>query len=376
MTSRRFLFLFSDTGGGHRSGAEAVAQALHRLYGDAARVVLLDFFVEMKKWPFSRMPDWYPHMLRARGIPWKVGFKLTDNRIMVALSHRLAKPYVKTAFRQLLEQHPADVIVSFHGAPNGILAATAPELDRSCRTVTVVLDFLTASAFWFAPGLDKYIVPYAEMIPRAQQLGLSPARIEALGMPVRESIREGANISKEEARRHLGLDLMRPLVLLTGGGEGVGPLAEIATRLVEHRPPAQIAVIAGRNRRLHEQLSRLAQRGSLQVQGFTKRMDLWLAATDILVTKAGPNSLAEAFVMGLPTVIYAAIPGQEEGNVTLVERHGAGAWAPGPKKTVGAVMALLADPKARARMSRQARGLATPDAALDIARRLWELSPV
>jgi len=102
-------------------------------------------------------------------------------------------------------------------------------------------------------------------------------------------------------------------------------------------------------------------------------MDLWLRAADILVTKAGPNTLAEAFVMGLPTVLYTAIPGQEEGNVALVSKYGAGVWAPGPRKSVAAVMSLLDDPNRRKRMARRARSLATPDAAEEIASRLWQL---
>jgi 1,2-diacylglycerol 3-beta-galactosyltransferase len=103
-------------------------------------------------------------------------------------------------------------------------------------------------------------------------------------------------------------------------------------------------------------------------------MDHWLRAADILVTKAGPNSLAEAFVMGLPTVIYAAIPGQEDGNVTLVKEQGAGIWAPGPSRSVEAVLSLLDDPLRRERMTRQAQSLATPDGSTKIAQRLWRLT--
>ena len=371
---KRFLFLFSDTGGGHRSGAQAVAEALNHLYGEAAQVTLLDFFVESKKWPFIHMPDWYPHMLRGRGVPWKVGFELSNHRIIVVWLNRLAKPYVNSSFQTLFAQHPADVIVSFHGAANGMLGMIAREMGLPARTATVVLDFLSASAFWFAGELDLYITPYAEMIPRAQALGVAPERVEALGMPVRLLIRDGAEIPTEEARRRLGLEIQRPLVLMVGGGEGFGPLEPIAKRLMQTRPPAQVAVIAGRNRRLYEQLRDIARRHPLRVEAFTERMDLWLAATDILVTKAGPNSLAEAFVMGLPTVIYAAIPGQEEGNVKLVTEHAAGVWAPGPRKSVEAILRLIEDVELRRKMAQQARMLATPDAAEKIARRLWSLA--
>lgn len=371
--SKRFLFLFSDTGGGHRSGAQAVAQALHSLYGEDIDVTLVDVFAESQQWPFSRFPEWYPSMLKARGAPWKLGFELTDHPVMVNSLTTLVRPYFKTSFRRLLASHPADVIVSFHPVPNRLLALEAAQAGLNVSTATVVLDFLSAPAFWFAGGLHLYVVPYAEMVERAGRLSASPFRVEALGMPVRQQIRDGLKLSPSEAKALLGVDQSRPLALLLGGGDGVGPLERVVYRLLQRRPRATIAVIAGRNQRLRQRLTQVGQSYPLRVEGFTQRMDLWLRATDILVTKAGPNTLAEAFVMGLPTVLYTAIPGQEEGNVALVKKYGAGLWAPGPRKSAAAVMSLLDDPSRRKRTARQARSLATPNAAEEIARRLWRL---
>lgn len=371
--SKRFLFLFSDTGGGHRSGALAVAQAMNSLYGDAATVTSVDVFADSQQWPFSRFPRWYPSMLKARGAPWKVGFELTDHPMMVNSLTTLVRPYFKTSFRRLLANHPADVIVSFHPIPNRLLALESAQMGLSASTATVVLDYLSASAFWFAGGLHLYVVPYAEMTARAARLSASPFCVEALGMPVRQQIRDGLQLSPAKAKALLGVDQSRPLALVLGGGDGVGPLERVVYRLLQRRPRATVAVIAGRNQHLRQRLIRVGQSYPLRVEGFTQRMDLWLRAADILVTKAGPNTLAEAFVMGLPTVLYTAIPGQEEGNVALVRKYGAGVWAPGPRKSVAAVMSLLDHPAHRKRMARQARSLATPDAAEGIASRLWRL---
>lgn len=372
---KHFLFLFSDTGGGHRSGAQAVARALTNLYGSAASVQLIDVFAESRKWPFYHFPGWYPRMLKAHSIPWKVGFELTDHRLAVNTLTRLAAPYVKTPFQCLLTRHPADIIVSFHPVPNRLLALATEQWGCHAATATVVLDFLSAPAFWFAKGLDLYIVPYTEMVARAQSLGVDGARVEALGMPVRPAVLRGLRLSHQEAKRSLGITSDRPLVLLLGGGDGVGPLEAIAQNLLRRKAQATIAVITGRNQQLQRQLTQLARdHPSLRVEGFTTRMDLWLRATDILVTKAGPNSLAEAFAMGLPTILYAAIPGQEDGNVELVEKSGAGLWAPGARKSALAVQALLADPQRRTHMAQQAARLATPHAAQNIAERLWRLS--
>ena len=66
---RRFLFLFSDTGGGHRASSKAVKDELTRLHGGGVAVEMIDVFVEMDRWPFDRLPDWYPIFVGLNGIP-------------------------------------------------------------------------------------------------------------------------------------------------------------------------------------------------------------------------------------------------------------------------------------------------------------------
>lgn len=374
--SKRFLFLYSDTGSGHRSGAQAVARALSERYGQDADVALVDVFVASQRWPFTRFPDWYPTtFLRGRAIPWRIGYWLLERPHVMSALTAVSAPYIRAPFLRILADHPADVIVSFHAVPNALLARAVRHWGVQAATATVVLDFLSAPTYWFTPGLDFYSVPYAEMAPRARAQGIDGARIAALGMPIRAEILHEAQRPKAEVRQQLGIEGERPLVLLVGGGDGVGPLAAIVQQLQAHRAPATLVVIAGRNQRLRQHLLRQAQTmPNLRVLGFTEHMARWLRAADILVSKAGPNTLAEAFVMGLPTVLYGAIPGQEWGNVTLVRKHGAGIWEPGPRQSAEAILSLLASPPKRAQMAQQAASLATPEAAGRIAERLWGLS--
>ena len=55
----RFLFVISDVGGGHRSSALAVSEALQRCYGDAAQIELVDILLELDRWPYNRTGKWY-----------------------------------------------------------------------------------------------------------------------------------------------------------------------------------------------------------------------------------------------------------------------------------------------------------------------------
>jgi 1,2-diacylglycerol 3-beta-galactosyltransferase len=373
----RFLFFFSDTGGGHRASAQAVRDEMARLYGAAAQVEMVDFFKAMGRWPFHRMPAWYPSMVGLQGVPWSIGYRLTDGQERVKALAHLAWPYAGPPFRRVVHRHPADVLVSFHAAANYPLMMLERRAAERRPLATVALDLVTVHAAWFPIGYDLYVVPTAEAKVRAMECGVDGDRIEVVGMPVRRSFVEAARHSRDVARAKLGLPAEGPIVLLVGGGDGVGPLARVVTALVARRPRAHLVVIAGKNRALRETLE--ARTGevrpptSVRVEGFVTNMETWMRAADLLVTKAGPNTLSEAFIAGLPVILYDAIPGQEEGNVSYTVDHGAGVWAPRSRLVVDAVLELLDDPHRRRAMAEHSRALARPEAATVIARRLWLL---
>jgi 1,2-diacylglycerol 3-beta-galactosyltransferase len=93
-----------------------------------------------------------------------------------------------------------------------------------------------------------------------------------------------------------------------------------------------------------------------------------MAAADILVTKAGPATISEACIAGLPIVLSGAVPGQEDGNIPYVVDNGAGAYAPGARAVGDIVSAWLAEgPDRLARLSENALRLGFPGAVWEIA---------
>ena len=73
------LFLFSDTGGGHRSATEALIEALELEYPNQFTYEKVDIFKDYAPRPLNRMPDWYPYMVLAPDL-WGASFKITDGR--------------------------------------------------------------------------------------------------------------------------------------------------------------------------------------------------------------------------------------------------------------------------------------------------------
>jgi 1,2-diacylglycerol 3-beta-galactosyltransferase len=135
-----------------------------------------------------------------------------------------------------------------------------------------------------------------------------------------------------------------------------------------------LAVICGRNRALHDRLSSRRWPAPVRIAGYVDNMPLWMAAADLVVSKAGPGTIAEALACGLPLILNGFVPGQETGNVAYVEENRVGVYCSDPAQIASLAASWLEpDNPALAAMSRRARALARPTAALEIAQALSAL---
>jgi 1,2-diacylglycerol 3-beta-galactosyltransferase len=98
-----------------------------------------------------------------------------------------------------------------------------------------------------------------------------------------------------------------------------------------------------------------------------------MRAADVLVTKAGPGTIAEALNAGLPIILYSRLPGQEDGNVTFVTGVGAGVWAPTAEKVVNTLRRWISEPDEYRKAVEACRLAARPDASRNIAREIGEV---
>jgi 1,2-diacylglycerol 3-beta-galactosyltransferase len=92
----------------------------------------------------------------------------------------------------------------------------------------------------------------------------------------------------------------------------------------------------------------------------------------VIITKAGPGTIAEALAAGLPIILFAKLNGQEDGNVTYVEASQVGVWAPSARKVVSTLRRWVHHPAELARVAENCRSAARPEASRVIARALGE----
>jgi 1,2-diacylglycerol 3-beta-galactosyltransferase len=373
--ARRLLILFCDTGGGHRSAAHAVAEALHDLHGDSAQVELLDALGDCLPPPLDRLGSAYPHMVGLRGWPWATGYHLSNGPHRAAPVKGGWRSLVHSAVLRLLRNHPADVILCCHPAFNDPLLRALTQAKARTPLVTLVTDLIAAHALWFAPGVTRCLVPTEGARQRALACGVPAERVLVTGLPVSGSFAAAAREDPLVVRQRLRLRPGLPVVLVVSGAEGMGPLRRLCRTVAESGVRAQLAVITGRNERVRARLAAEPWPLPVRVEGFVDNMHEWMRAADLLVSKAGPSTISEALVVGLPLVLSGALPGQERPNVDHVVRAGAGVWAPTPSRVAGVVQELLAPDNPRlAHMAARARALARPDAARRVAEAVWAIA--
>ncbi len=360
------LFLFSDTGGGHRSAAEAIIEAIHLEYPGQYSTEMIDIFREYAPPPLDKLPDIYPPLSRIPRV-WGLGYQISNGRRRTRAFYQAIYPYVRRFLHRLLDENPSDMVVSVHGLVNTPLARTLEQ--RRIPFVTVVTDMVSTHSAWYSNRATRIIVPTDAAYERGLKAGVPGERMQVIGMPVAERFAL-PSLERPLLRERLGWSQEHPVILMVGGGEGMGPLEKTAIAIDALKLPATLAVICGRNRGLKARLEAYRWKSQVFVYGFVREMPDFMRAADILVTKAGPGTISEAFIAGLPMILYSRMPGQEDGNVTYVVNQGAGIWAPQPADAARAVKRWLDYPEERWRAAGICQRLARPHASREIARSL------
>ncbi len=359
------VFLFSDTGGGHRSAAQAIIGALEHGYPGQITYEMVDIFRDFAPPLLDRIPDIYPPLSRRPRLLGQI-FHLSDDPRRIRRILKIIWPYIRPSLNRLIFERPADLFISVHPLINVPLGHALEKTGSKTPWVTVVTDLVTAHTTWFCPQASLIVVPTENAYQVGLKCGISPDRMKVVGLPVAKEFSQRDCIPRE-IRARLGWPLDDPVILLMGGSEGVGQLEAIATAIDEAGLAVTLVIVAGRNKALKQHLEGRPWKTPTKVYGFVQAMPDFMQAASILLTKAGPGTISEAISSGLPVILYGRLNGSEDGNVRYIVDHGAGIWAPRADLVVANLIRWLEHPDERAQAASSCLALARPQAAREIA---------
>jgi processive 1,2-diacylglycerol beta-glucosyltransferase len=361
MQGKGVLIVSASAGTGHLRAAEALACA----FGDAApgmRVSTVDLLQLAPRWVRAAYGPGYEALAVHAPRVWGEIYRWTDfgehDRPAWA---PLARRLLFREFQRLLREGGWSACVCTHFLPCQ-LAAGAPGLPSMSLVVT---DF-ELHRVWLQPGAARAFVATAAMAAE-YRMRLPRVPIHATGIPVLP--RFAGAPPREQARRELGLDPTRPVLLVIGGGLGVGVEDAVRAALDSARDDVQVVAVCGRNDGARARLSTLdAPSSRLLVHGYVNSMERFMAAADLVATKPGGLSTSEALAVGRPLLLTTPIPGAEEGNLRALVAAGAAVPAPTADGLRQAFGRAFRQPGLLERLSGGAARLGRPDAAAAVAR--------
>jgi len=368
------LFLVADTGGGHRASAEAVARRLAAAHPGEFATHVLDPFVQASPRLIGAVVGLYSPLTRRAPWAWGALYHATNSRAAVGALRGSALRLVEPGLTEVIITLRPALVVSFHPLLNHIAARAVRRVPGPRIPVaTVITDLVDVHASWTCAGVDAVVTSSPGGLDRARRAGIPADRCFDLGLPVDDRFcsTPPAGSARRSLRQRLGLAPERFTVLLSGGGEGSGGLARRTRALLQARglEHVDVVVICGRNARLRASLEPLqAAHANLRVLGFVTNMAEWLRACDLMVSKAGPGTIAEALCSRVPLLLTSHLPGQERGNIEFVVDNGAGRYVPRVRDMVDAVRELSAPASPTlAAMRESLRHTARPQATAQIA---------
>ncbi len=314
---RKVLILSASAGTGHVRAAEALEKVFRQQPGvgevrnvDALRFtnrLFRDFYSKLYIQLVQRAPTILGIVYNSTDEPWK-----TD-RMRLMLDRLNTGP-----LERFIAKFKPDITVCTHFLPSEIISYLITKGKLDARLSIVVTD-LDVHAMWLCRTFHRYFVALEESKIHLQVLGLPADHITVSGIPIDPAFGHPGN--RDDLRRQAGFDTDRPLFLISGGALGVSPAAGVLDGLARLRHPAQAVVICGKNTEMQvgmEQQAREIEAAhpslSLRVLGYTDEMHRWMQMSDLFIGKPGGLTTAESLASGLPMVIVAPIPGQEERN--------------------------------------------------------------
>jgi len=351
---------------GHLSAANAVADELHRIEPDATTTVVDSY--RYAALVVSRIvADGYIRMVKTTPQLYRYIYHRAERATEVGRFRTWAHQFTASNLRSLIVRERPDVVVCTHAFPCGAMAEYKNRFADAPPVVAVITDF-AAHGFWIHENIERYVVASEEVRESMLARGVAAEIIVASGIPVRREF-VPTQESRASLRERLDLPRDRHVTLLMGGGLGIAPIERLLVALRDVDAPLAAVVIAGRNARIGTRLAQTAETLNypVRVLPFVENVYDYMHAADVLITKPGGLTTAEALVAQIPLVICKPLPGQEERNARVLVETGAAVRTRRFAELTRTVESLLLDPGERERMLAAAATLGRPHAAEDAA---------
>jgi processive 1,2-diacylglycerol beta-glucosyltransferase len=367
------LLLYVSRVSGHCRAAEAIEQALDRLYPQI-QVRKEDLFKHGNPLVRKILDDLYYTAIKVT--PWFWDF-LWNSNLIFWLTYGLREfSCLLNSFRlykEVILPFNPQVVVCTHGLALALCSTIKRQRKLDYLLGAVPTDY-SLHPYWPYDSVDLYFLAHEEMKGSLRRKGIPQAEVQICGIPISPIFSEDNDKERLKSKWQIRHDLFT--VLLMGGGQGIGPLRWAVDALNGLALPIQLLIVTGTNDGLKKELQEIEPELNIPVKivGYTKKINELMEISDLLISKPGGLTIAEALAKDLPLGILDSLAGQERKNQEFLLKKKIAFNLQREKGMVSLIREFLDGSFDFENWQARARELVKPQAALDIAKRIVELA--
>jgi processive 1,2-diacylglycerol beta-glucosyltransferase len=339
MTEYNILILTAPSG--HMTLARAARSYLEDIPG--VRITTLDLAGHHIEWSLFRILYRYlPSLMR-------IPYEITRNPHTLNMVKNNNIRRFETLLPSILEKEAPDLVITTY---HGYIAVLDRVKDHyKFKYINSLSDPVSPHPILFSRSAD-YNIGFSEASCKVgNKLNISPERIVPAGWLTMRCFFEQQPLA--EIRQKLKLKDQLTL-LVCAGSEGSNAILNLLPVLffTKHSRTFQVIFITGHNHTLANAIRRtyrLAARfnpglPAIVVEEFTNEMHEFMAVSDIVIGKAGPNLIFESVASRKPFMAVTHFSGNEDGNLGMIRANNLGWVAENPFTASKLIQDLIRNP--------------------------------
>lgn len=359
---KKVLILSSGTGEGHNSAAHAIEDALADKNIEFEMLDPISFRSEGAK---KRVASLYNNMIRKTprmfGVVYKIGSLFEKTRMTSPVYYANCLYAKKLA--KYIKENSFDAVICTH--LYGMEAMTKIRKETDIPSFGILTDY-TCIPFIGETKLDKYFIPVESMTDEVTGKGIPKEKQVVTGIPTAKKFSD--KMTKEEARRRLDIPLDSRIYVAATGGVGCEKMEGFCDELLKvEQGDFRLYLLVGRNNAMKERIDKKYENEPrILTVAFTKEINVYMRAADVMISKPGGLSSTEAAVANVPLVHVHTIPGCESANVKFFSENGLSLHAKSSKAAAIFAKELTHDLEKAEQMKENQRRVISRTAAEDI----------
>lgn len=319
---------------GHFSIAKAMEEALQQSH-TTTFLSIRDSTLDL----YTPIYQFFPSMYR-------VPYAVTKYSNVVSAIRRYLRQKLRRQVAQFVEESQPDLIV----CTNWIFLPALEELHAKNHIpiINAITDPWTIHPLLISTTATSNLLFDEHVLEVCRKLN-PKAKYDVTGWFVRKAFYEPTDV--KATRSKLKIDNTKRTVVIAGGSEGTMMILKLIPALLQLENPINVIVMCGNNKQLlnsirsFQKLIKTIVSQSLVIPiGFTSTVEEYLGVADLVIGKAGPNTIFETVAAKKPFIAITHIAGQEDGNLDLIKEYQLGFVEENAIRVVKLLQGVLKNP--------------------------------